>query len=226
MDDFSITGEVMDTTLLEIERINQLLGGNDVTISGLSYLLKKSKNLPKHLTITDLGCGGGEMLELMDKKVRKLGFISNLIGIDANPYIIGFCRSRYKNQANFEFTATDVLSKSMTSRQSDIVTATLFMHHFETDQLIELIRRLKNQARFGIVINDLHRHWFAYYSILFLTKLLSKSSMVKYDAPMSVKRAFKRSDWAEILEKAGIQNYRLQWKWAFRWQVVIVNKDC
>jgi hypothetical protein len=47
--------------------------------------------------------------------------------------------------------------------------------------------------------------------------------MVKYDAPMSVQRAFKRNELVLILEKAGIENYELKWKWAFRWQLVIFS---
>jgi hypothetical protein len=47
--------------------------------------------------------------------------------------------------------------------------------------------------------------------------------MVKYDAPLSVQRAFKRNELELILEKAGIMNYKLRWKWAFRWQLIIFN---
>jgi hypothetical protein len=49
---------------------------------------------------------------------------------------------------------------------------------------------------------------------------LSKSSMVKYDAPLSVLRAFRKKDLKEILTQAGIKKFSIQWKWAFRWQVV------
>jgi hypothetical protein len=101
------------------------------------------------------------------------------------------------------------------------VFATLFFHHFTTKQLIDIFTLLKEQAKLGIVINDLHRHWLAYYSIKFLTKLFSKSSMVKYDAPLSVLRGFRKKELIEILQKAGVENYSLKWKWAFRWQLVI-----
>ncbi|MEQ9414600.1 MAG: SAM-dependent methyltransferase, partial [Cyclobacteriaceae bacterium] len=64
-------------------------------------------------------------------------------------------------------------------------------------------------------------HWFAYHSIRLLTKWFSKSPMVQFDAPVSVLRAFHRSDIISILKDAGINNYSLKWKWAFRWQLII-----
>jgi hypothetical protein len=73
----------------------------------------------------------------------------------------------------------------------------------------------------GIVVNDLHRHWLAYHAIKILTRLFSKSAMVKYDAPLSVLRGFTRGELADILKKAGIVQYTLKWKWAFRWQIII-----
>ena len=79
----------------------------------------------------------------------------------------------------------------------------------------------KKEVRIGIVINDIHRNWFSYYSIKLLTKLFSKSAMVKFDAPLSVLRAFKKNELKSILDQAGFSNYTLKWMWAFRWQVII-----
>ena len=44
--------------------------------------------------------------------------------------------------------------------------------------------------------------------------------MVKYDAPLSVFRAFKRAELKEMLEATAIENFTIRWKWAFRWQVI------
>ena len=71
----------------------------------------------------------------------------------------------------------------------------------------------------GFFINDLHRHPLAYYLIKWLTKLFSKSYLVKYDAPLSVARAFKKKEWEILLKDAGITNYTIQWQWAFRYLI-------
>ncbi len=76
----------------------------------------------------------------------------------------------------------------------------------------------------GFFINDLHRHPLAYYSIKLLTTVFSKSYLVKNDAPLSVARGFKASEWKKILKSAGINNYRVNWKWAFR-HLVVYNHE-
>jgi hypothetical protein len=118
----------------------------------------------------------------------------------------------------------DILSPAFQQSQCDIAVATLFFHHFTDNQLVGILRRLHNQVRLGIVINDLHRHPLAYYAIKLLTKFFSKSTMVKYDAPLSVLRGFSKKELVRILEQAGITHYTIKWKWAFRWQVVVRKK--
>jgi hypothetical protein len=34
-------------------------------------------------------------------------------------------------------------------------------------------------------------------------------------------RGFRRKEWIRIFETAGIKNYQIRWKWAFRWQIII-----
>jgi hypothetical protein len=45
--------------------------------------------------------------------------------------------------------------------------------------------------------------------------------MVRFDAPLSVLRGFTRSELQRLLHEAGIIRYRIRWKWAFRWQIII-----
>jgi 2-polyprenyl-3-methyl-5-hydroxy-6-metoxy-1,4-benzoquinol methylase len=222
MDDLDCKGEVVDQTLRELDFINQWLGGNAVTLNGLKSLFK---TIPKNqkISIADLGCGSGEMLRLIAKHASKEGRQVDLIGMDANPNITSYAQKHSTGFDNIQIESTNIFSDEFRKRKFDIVLATLFLHHFTEDELIGIFSSLKNQANLGIVINDIHRHPLGYYSIKFLTQLFSKSAMVKFDAPLSVLRAFKKEELKNILQKAGIEKYQLKWKWAFRWQLVITN---
>ena len=221
MDDLTCSGEVVNQTLLELEIINKWLGGNAVTLSGLRALDLPGVLENGPLKIVDLGCGRGDMLKLLAIDFKKKNLKASFVGIDANPNITEFARINTKSFSEINFLTQDILSESFRVQQFDIVFATLFFHHFTSDQLVEIFRSLKKQTSVGIVINDLHRHWLAYYSIKVLTKLFSHSSMVKNDAPISVLRGFSKSELIEILQRAGIKRYSITWKWAFRWQLVI-----
>jgi 2-polyprenyl-3-methyl-5-hydroxy-6-metoxy-1,4-benzoquinol methylase len=219
MDDLDSSGSIIDQTLKELETINTLLGGNYVTLNGLDLLLNTS-NKKESITIVDLGCGGGDILRLIAKWGEQKNISLQLTGIDANPNIVDFAFA-HTSEKDIQYKALNIFSEEFKQQRFDVVVSTLFFHHFTSDQLADFFKQLKTQVRIGIVINDLHRHWFAYYSIKWLTQLFSKSPMVVNDAPLSVARAFRKKDWIEIFEKAGITNYKLRWMWAFRWQIIM-----
>ena len=219
MDDLNCTGHVLDRTLHELEIINKWLGGNHITIVSLEQLLKNYSN-DEAITIVDLGCGGGDMLRMIDAWGKRNNFKLNLIGIDANPNIVAFAKRNLLSHPHIQFKTLNVFGEEFQNQKFDIVIGTLFYHHFSSEQLVHFFRKLKRQVSVGFIINDIHRHWLAYYSIKLLTQAFSKSAMVKYDAPLSVLRAFKRTELREMLEATAIESFTIKWKWAFRWQVI------
>lgn len=221
MDDLNCSGAVVDQTLKELEVINRLLGGNSITLDGINKIIVRKNIVGKTIEIADLGCGGGDMLKLVAQWARKSGIKVRLLGIDANPYIIKYACLNSCQYPEIEFKALDIFSREFQHIRFDIVICTLFAHHFEDRQLVSLFRSIKRQSRYGVVINDLHRHWVAYWSITLLTRLFSKSLMIQSDAPISVMRGFRRQELHKIIDAAGINNFRLKWKWAFRWQILI-----
>jgi 2-polyprenyl-3-methyl-5-hydroxy-6-metoxy-1,4-benzoquinol methylase len=217
MDDLNCSGQVLDRTLHELELINKWLGGNRITIKSLEQLLPKND---REITIVDLGCGGGDMLRMIDSwgKNKKLNL--KLIGIDANPNIVAFAKRNLIAYPHIQFKTLNIFSEEFQKQQYDIVIGTLFYHHFSSDQLVHFFKKLKHQVAIGFIINDIHRHWLAYYSIKLLTRAFSKSPMVKYDAPLSVLRSFKKRELRKMLDAIAIESFTIRWKWAFRWQVI------
>jgi 2-polyprenyl-3-methyl-5-hydroxy-6-metoxy-1,4-benzoquinol methylase len=179
----------------------------------------------KTISIADLGCGSGDMLRLLSNWAAEKKINVELTGIDANPHIIDFARRRCADHPEIKFQVIDIFSPEFKKKKFDVVLGTLFYHHFESQQLATFFSELKSQAQIGIVINDIHRHWLAYYSIKLLTRIFSHSAMVKFDAPLSVLRAFKKKDLRDIMTQAGMQKHTMKWKWAFRWQVIWRNSN-
>ncbi len=218
MDDLNCNGAVVDQTLRELDTINRLLGGNDVTLEGVGRLMEGRTG---KTVVADMGCGSGDMAMRIVNWSRKKGWDMQVVGFDANPHIINFAREHTKAFKGASFEVMNVLSEEFSRKKFDVMVATLFMHHFTREQLVSLLKSMKQQTRIGFVINDIHRHFLAYHSIRILTYIFSKSDMVRYDAPLSVRRAFKRKELEELLDLAGIADYTIRWKWAFRWQVVV-----
>ncbi|SMD42112.1 Methyltransferase domain-containing protein [Aquiflexum balticum DSM 16537] len=217
MDDLETGGKLMEVTLKELKIINKVLGGNHVTTSSLNQIMIKYPQ--KSYSIADIGCGGGDMIKVMANWASRKKINCQFIGIDANPNIIKLAKSNLSEIANVAFETQNVFDGSFLDKKVDIVTCTLFTHHFTDEELLLLLSSFKKKAKLGVVINDLHRHPIAYYSIKLLTALFSNSTMVKNDGPLSVLRSFKKSELANILKSSGISDYEIKWKWAFRWRV-------
>lgn len=224
MDDLDGAGPDWQQALRELKVINKLLGGNSLTIKGIAHFLQqpgREEHKPQRLHIADIGCGGGDMLLVIARWGRRHKLRLRLLGVDANPHIIEYARKNTAGYPEIEYLRADIFSEDFKAREFDVVCCTLFTHHFTDEQLVRLLSSLHRQVRLGVVINDLHRHPLAYYSIKAITRLVSRSHMVKHDAPVSVLRAFSRKDWEHILQRAGISHFSLRWRWAFRWMLLL-----
>lgn len=222
MDDLTEGGDVMDRTLKELEVINRLLGGNYVTVNGIEKIVEaaQGKTDDRPVRIADLGCGGGDMLMLIADWGRKTGRKLELVGVDANAYIVEYARRHTQDYPEISYLTADIFSEEFSREPFDIMSCSLFTHHFTDEELIRMFTMMNRQSKLGFVINDLHRHWFAYYAIKYITRWFSRSSMVQHDAPVSVLRAFSKPELSKLLNEAGVRKFSIIWLWAFRWQVI------
>jgi len=176
----------------------------------------------KEITICEIGCGGGDNLAAIAKALSK-DISLKFIGIDIKQECIDFAKQDPNNSYIVEWITSDYRNVSFT-KKPDIIFSSLFCHHFTEDLLKEQLKWMKENSTIGFFINDLHRHPFAYYSIKLITSIFSNSYLVKNDAPLSVARGFKKIEWKNILFAAGINNYTIQWKWAFRHLILYMHE--
>jgi len=217
MDQPGVPAHETEQALRELETVNTRLGGYAVTLHALGKLTLP----PGTIKIADLGCGGGDVLRTIATWAKKKGIQAKLVGVDWNKTMTDFAARQSAQYPNIEYKTLSVFDDMLLNDKVHIATCSLFCHHFEKDALVELVQRMHAMSTVAVIINDLHRHWFAYYSIKYITALFSRTYLVKYDAPLSVARAFTRRDWEDILHTAGIEKYTLKWRWAWRWELII-----
>ena len=222
MDDLTLATSALRQNLDELETINTWLGGYAPVLNALARLRPRfPKGRP--LRVADLGSGGGDTLRNLARWARKKRISVELTGIDANAFMLEYATTKSRDFPEISYRQFDIFSPEFQAEPFDVLTCSLFCHHFSDEELVTLLRQWQAQARLAVVINDLHRHWLAYHSIKWLTRQLGGSYLVRHDAPLSVARAFQRKDWVQLLARAGITKYELRWHWAFRWQLIIVN---
>ncbi|WP_293890259.1 methyltransferase domain-containing protein [Flavobacterium sp.] len=220
MDDFDMEGNILKDALDKIAKINQFLGGNKVTLEGVKKILKQHPVKDK-ITVVDIGCGNGDMLRLMADYLKKNNIKCDLVGIDANQFTVDYAKKKSVNYPNITYRCEDVFSNSFEKLEYDIVLCTLTLHHFKDEEIIDLLKVFKANAKMGIVINDLQRSGISYRLFQGLCFVLRLNDMSREDGLVSILRGFKKPELEQFSKKLQLKNYSIEWKWAFRYQWII-----
>ena len=211
--------------LRELDVINTRLGGHRITLRGLQALLPK--DFPETLHVAEIGCGGGDNLRVISRFLQEKNIPFRLTGIDLKPECIEYARVHSgipEPLVDWMCSDYEAVDFRETGRPH-ILFSSLFCHHFSDEALVVQMQWMHQNSQLGFFINDLHRHPLAYQSIKTLTRLFSKSYLVKNDAPLSVLRAFRRADWIAIFRKSGLPPPQIRWEWAFRYLVISGKTD-
>jgi 2-polyprenyl-3-methyl-5-hydroxy-6-metoxy-1,4-benzoquinol methylase len=220
MDDFSMNGAVLKENLDEIAKVNQILGGNKLTLQGVNKLLQLVP-ATRELTIVDIGCGNGDMLREIANYGLKNNLNLKLIGVDANSFTIDYAQKLSAKYDNISYQCKDIFEPSFREQKSDIVLCTLVLHHFKEEDIIHLLKMFYQNVRIGIVINDLQRSSLAYRLFQVFCIAFRFNEISRKDGLTSILRGFKKEELIAISEKINFKKYTLKWKFAFRYQWII-----
>ncbi len=211
--------EELFLNLRELELINKLTGGPSLGFSAIKKILA---NQTREIHIVDVGFGAGDMLQYIVDHADQLPCPVRLTGVDLLEEASEYAKYNHPElSAKVKFETCDYRDWFAKGNKADLIIASLFCHHLPDDGICEFFQYIKTRASIGGIINDLARSPIAYYGIKIPTQLFSRSRFTKNDAPLSVLRGFKRKELEALLVRAGIKNYSLEWKWAFRYLITI-----
>lgn len=222
MDDFNLEGEVLREALDKIAKINQLLGGNSLTLNGVKEMISKEPK-SRLITIVDIGCGNGDMLRVLSNYGKENNYLLNLIGIDANGFTINHAEKLSEMYPNISYKCENIFEYDFSQLNSDILLCTLTLHHFKNNEIENLLTTFNTHSKIGIVINDLHRSSTAYRLFQIICYIFGLNSMSREDGLTSILRGFKKEELITFSKKLGFKKYSIQWKWAFRYQWIILK---
>lgn len=217
LDNESIETTELDLNLKELHSINKLLGGYKATLAGLENVFRASEK--ELINVLDIGFGGGDSIRAMSEyainKQRKVFFY----GVDLKADCVAYATKNLDGISNKMLICDDYRNLSSEFLETiDVIHCSLFIHHL-TDEEIEKLIRFSYENKCILLINDLHRHPVAFYSIKFLTQLFSRSRLVRNDAPLSVLRGFRKRELRKLFEKSGYSDFSVRWIWAFRYLI-------
>ncbi|AIY14513.1 methyltransferase domain-containing protein [Cellulophaga baltica] len=215
MDSFDEPIGSLELVFQDINSVNNLLGGNNITIHAIQQLMDGDKK--EHYTIVDMGCGDGNMLKEVALYFRKRNVKASFIGIDLNKIALEIARKNAKEFPEISFLYQDILTVQEHELECDILINTLTMHHFTDDQVLIFLKKFTKLAQIGVVINDLQRSSWAYYLFHLFSAIFIKTRIAKIDGLISIRRAFIKKELESYAKNLPKVSHDIQWKWAFRY---------
>ncbi|RAR41592.1 methyltransferase domain-containing protein [Paenibacillus sp. MDMC362] len=218
MDDFSMGGEELIEALKHLRRLNRIFAAPGPTLDGVEKLWK-SIGSPSTLSIMDVGAGSGDvnqkLLQWSDQRSIKL----NITLIDMTKEACDEAKRLFTNEPRIQVRRADV--RDLPDASADIVTGSQFIHHFQGEKLVEMVRHMLRASIYGVVINDIHRHPVPYTAVWLTTRIISRNRYIRHDGPLSVAKGFKGKDWIELKKQLNHDTMTYKWKSLFRYSVVI-----
>lgn len=168
------------------------------------------------LSVLDVATGSGDIPLALSQKARQAGIKINFSVTDKSSFALNLVREKAQ-QYNLPIQCfeTDAL-EGPPFPIHDVVICSLFMHHLDNDEAINLMKRMAKAARIAILINDLERSWLNWNMVWIASHLLTTSPVVHMDGPRSVAGAFNQAEVLDLVKRAGLKGAIIETRWPCR----------
>jgi menaquinone-9 beta-reductase len=224
MDDPNLARDEHRRALDGVRRVN-LFSNTASTIATTISSIAQSLRVDSP-SILDLGCGSGDvaygvaMRLSQDRAWHVEGWDMSAIAIEYAKEL--YCNPRTDKTLHVRAPRTSLAYNRMnvfdeSTKTFDFVYCSLFLHHFDEQQAVRVLRKMHELARYAIIVDDLHRSWFGWWLAKIGVHLISRSPIVHFDGPQSVRAAFTDKEAMTIASKAGLQGVAVRRRWPVRW---------
>jgi SAM-dependent methyltransferase len=190
-------------SLADLRFVNRWLGNRGRFVAAVLPYLKASPR-PRLL---DVGCGSGDVATslrgALEGRLAAAAVDIKLLHLQAAP-------------PDLLRVVADARRLPFAPGTFDVVTASLFLHHFDAAALPELLRGLYALARRALVVNDLRRARVPYVFGKAVFPLLFKSRVSVEDGLISIRSSFREPDLREAFAAAGVPSVRIERSWPYR----------
>jgi SAM-dependent methyltransferase len=183
--------------LRDLARVNRVTMAARPTLSFLDRVAGNARRL----RVLDVGYGQGDMLRRIAAWADRRGIAAELVGIDLNPNSEAAARAATPAERRIDYRTGDYAD--LAGGGFDVVLSSLVAHHMSDAELFAFLAFMEAEAARGWLVNDLHRHGFAYAAYPLLARLMGWHRIVREDGQLSIARSFRPADWHALLARAG-----------------------
>src|SRR5215471_7321164 len=156
--------------LEDLRRINRSLRGTGTVLKALTESLDGEE--VNRLSLLDVGTGSADIPNAVVNWCSSRGIEPCVVALDISERNLRVARTVLGIKPEVALVQADAKHTPFPDASFDYVTASLFLHHFQEDEIVDLLRNFARIARRAVVINDLVRNLVPYYFIRLLGPLL------------------------------------------------------
>jgi 2-polyprenyl-3-methyl-5-hydroxy-6-metoxy-1,4-benzoquinol methylase len=187
----------LEDDLKNLRALNRYFGSYRL----IQYFLRRWIKPGDRLRVVDLATGSGDIPRLIVDHARKVGAKIDVDALDRQPPTLGIARRLSIDYPEISFIQADLL-EWMPAEHYDMVLCSLALHHFSDDDAVRVLRHARELSRRFVLVSDLRRGLLGSIGVYLLTAFIYRNPMTKYDARVSVARAFSFAEFAGLARRA------------------------
>jgi hypothetical protein len=154
------------------------------------------------ITAIDLCTGFGDIPRFVIDWCRANHVRAQITAVDFQPATLDLAKERSRSYPEITFAVADVLQFA-SPNPVDYAFCSLALHHFGEERAIQLLRQVRSMARKSVLVADLERSDLGIAGIYLLTTFIYRAPMTRFDARLSIRRAFSFSEMHRMAAAAG-----------------------
>lgn len=217
MDDPALAPTEHRRALAGLARLNGVSG----VVARLSHSVAGlARRVGRPVRVLDVATGGGDVPVDLARWAGPAGYPVEVSGCDVSPTALAYAADL---AAGCGVTATffrhDIVAGPPPGRY-DLVTCNLFLHHLSDADATAALRHMAAAAERMAVVNDLVRGRVNLGLVWVASRLLSRSPVVRFDGPVSVRAAFTPAELLALAADAGLAGATVRRSFPCRMQLI------
>jgi ubiquinone/menaquinone biosynthesis C-methylase UbiE len=184
--------------------LNRTFGGCTAVQRMFRFLAGTSRRL----TIVDLCSGYGDQGRNLVAHARRRHCELAIVAVDRQFDTLRLSREATPAHQRIFFVQADARHLPFREGSADLALCSLALHHFGDHDAVTVLREMKRVSRLGAACIDLVRGRIAVFCIWLLTAVVLRNDMTKYDARLSIRRAFTHAELFTLAARAGWKNLK------------------
>lgn len=164
-------------------------------------------HLPEHGRLLDVGCGSGDVAAYLRAGLARPVFT---VGVDVKPLHLREAPPVVRR------VAADASRLPFRDGSFDVVTASLFLHHFDAAGLGPLLGELARVARRAVVVSDLERALVPFFFARAVFPFVFESAVSVHDGLVSIRRGFREPELRAAFVAAGLGGVSIRRQFPYR----------